>query len=78
MSAHPDSSNDPMPDDAHSQDVADGERTKVGVALGGGGMKGLAHVGVISVLEDLDVPVDLVTGCSVGAVVGAFLARLHG
>jgi len=74
-SAHPDSSNDAMPDDTRTQDVAEGERTKVGVALGGGGMKGLAHVGVISVLEDLDVPVGLITGCSVGAVVGAFLAR---
>jgi NTE family protein len=47
----------------------------LGLALGGGGMKGLAHVGVLSVLEEHDVAIDLVSGCSVGAVVGAFLAK---
>jgi NTE family protein len=69
-----------MPDEALPEKAAPSEdedgdgRTRVGLALGGGGMKGLAHVGVLSVLEDLGVAVDLVAGCSVGAVVGAFLA----
>lgn len=49
----------------------------IGLALGGGGMKGLAHVGVLSVLEEHDVRVDFVAGCSIGAVVGAFFAAGH-
>lgn len=49
----------------------------VGVALGGGGMKGLAHVGVLSVLEEHDTRVDFVAGASIGAVVGAFFAAGH-
>ena len=43
--------------------------TSVGVALGGGAAFGLAHVGVFKVLEENDVPVDMVAGCSMGSIV---------
>jgi len=46
-------------------------KTKVALALGGGGARGCAHIGVLKVLERANIPVDLVTGSSIGAVVGA-------
>jgi len=50
------------------------DRPTVGLVLGGGGAKGLAHVGVIKVLEDNQIPVDVVAGTSMGAIVGALYA----
>jgi NTE family protein len=47
---------------------------KVGVALGAGGMRGFAHVGVLAALASVGIPVDLLAGCSVGALVGALFA----
>ena len=49
-------------------------RPRVGLVLGGGGAKGLAHVGVISVLDELRVPVDCIAGTSMGALVGGAYA----
>jgi NTE family protein len=49
-------------------------RTKLGLALGAGGAKGYAHVGVLHVLQDAGYTVDYVSGSSIGAVVGAWLA----
>ncbi|MEG0379710.1 MAG: patatin-like phospholipase family protein [Eubacterium sp.] len=49
-------------------------RKKVGLALGSGGAKGLAHVGVLQALEENNVPIDLICGSSMGAVVGALYA----
>jgi NTE family protein len=49
-------------------------RPRIGLVLGGGGAKGAAHVGVLSVLEELHVPVDCVVGTSVGALVGGTYA----
>jgi NTE family protein/lysophospholipid hydrolase len=43
----------------------------VGLALGGGFARGLAHVGVLRALEELGIPVDLIGGSSIGAIVGA-------
>lgn len=43
----------------------------VGLVLSGGGAKGIAHAGVIQALEDNDIPVDYVTGTSMGAIMGA-------
>jgi NTE family protein len=50
------------------------ERPRIGLALGGGGAKGAAHVGVLSVLEELRVPVDCIVGTSMGALVGGTYA----
>jgi NTE family protein len=43
----------------------------IGLALGSGGARGLAHIGVIQVLEEHQVPIGVVTGSSIGALVGA-------
>src|SRR5436853_7929607 len=47
---------------------------RIGLALSGGGARGLAHIGVLKVLEELRVPVHCVTGTSMGAVVGGSFA----
>ena len=49
-------------------EVAD--RPKVGLALSGGGARGAAHLGVIRVLEENNVPIDYIAGTSMGAIVG--------
>lgn len=49
-------------------------RKKVGLALGGGGAKGFAHIGVIKVLEKNNIPIDYIAGTSIGALVGGFYA----
>ena len=46
----------------------------IGLALGGGGARGLAHIGVLKALETYRVPIDILTGSSIGAVVGAMYA----
>lgn len=53
---------------------SDPSRVRVGLALAGGGGRGLAHVGVLKVLEAEDVPIDLIAGTSIGAIVGAMYA----
>lgn len=49
-------------------------RKKVGLALGGGGAKGLVHIGVIKTLEKAGIPIDFVAGTSMGALVGGWYA----
>jgi NTE family protein len=49
-------------------------RTKLGLALGAGGAKGYAHVGALYALEEAGYVVDGVSGSSIGAIVGAYLA----
>src|SRR6202030_4040935 len=43
----------------------------IGVALGGGFARGMAHIGVLKVLEEEGIPVRIITGTSVGALIGA-------
>ncbi|MBW1919814.1 MAG: patatin-like phospholipase family protein [Deltaproteobacteria bacterium] len=50
------------------------KRPKIGLALGGGGARGLAHIGVLKVLEREGVPVDMIVGTSMGAIIGAAYA----
>ncbi|MFT5617220.1 MAG: NTE family protein [Arenicella sp.] len=50
------------------------KRPKVGLVLSGGGAKGLAHVGVLKVLEANHIPIDYIVGTSMGGIVGAFYA----
>ena len=47
---------------------------KVGLALGGGGGRGLAHIGVLEGLEKAGIKIDIVTGTSIGAVIGGIYA----
>ncbi len=48
---------------------------KIGIALGGGGARGLAHIGILKVFEEEGIPIHCISGASVGAVVGAMYAR---
>jgi NTE family protein len=51
-----------------------GKHIKLGLALGGGGARGLSHIGVLKVLERENIPVDMIVGSSIGALVGAAYA----
>ena len=59
---------------APSADVPAPTRPRIGLVLGGGGAKGAAHIGVLRVLDELRIPVDCVTGTSMGALVGGTFA----
>ena len=50
------------------------QRKKVAVVLSGGGAKGMAHIGVLKVLEQAGIPVDIVTGTSMGSIIGGLYA----
>lgn len=50
------------------------DRPKVALVLSGGGARGAAHVGVIRLLEEMQIPIDYVVGTSMGAIVGALYA----
>lgn len=47
---------------------------KVGLVFSGGGSKGLAHIGVLMALEENNIPIDFITGTSMGAIVGGMYA----
>jgi NTE family protein len=49
-------------------------RPKIGLALSGGGAKGLAHIGVLKVLEEAGIPIDYITGTSMGSIIGGLYA----
>ena len=51
-----------------------GGRPKVGVVLSGGGAKGVGHVGALKVIEKAGIPVDIITGTSMGSIVGGLYA----
>lgn len=59
---------------AETPEAATPSRPRIGLVLSGGGALGLAHVGVLKVLEELHVPVDCVAGTSMGAIVGGLYA----
>lgn len=49
-------------------------RPKIGLVLSGGGARGAAHVGVLKVLEEKRIPIDVIAGTSFGAIVGGMYA----
>ncbi|HEY7268274.1 MAG TPA: patatin-like phospholipase family protein [Dehalococcoidia bacterium] len=51
---------------------------KVGLALGGGGSKGFAHIGVMQVLRDEGIPIDVIAGTSIGSIIGALYSAGFG
>ncbi len=51
------------------------KKLKVGLVLGGGGARGLAHVGVLKVFQENDIKIDVITGTSIGALVGGLYAQ---
>ncbi|MCB9508557.1 MAG: patatin-like phospholipase family protein [Deferribacteres bacterium] len=61
-----------MPHVGTAQHIPD--HPKVGLVLSGGGAKGFAHIGVLKVLEEIEMPIDFITGTSMGAVIGGLYA----
>ena len=55
-------------------EVGSPERPRIGLALSGGGARGIAHIGVLKVLEEMRIPISCVTGTSMGAIVGGAYA----
>lgn len=55
---------------AQQDSIGTNGRKKVAVVLSGGGAKGMAHIGVLKVLEKAGIPVDIVTGTSMGSIIG--------
>ncbi len=56
------------------QTLAAQKHKKIGLALSGGGARGIAHIGVIMALEENNIPIDLVAGTSMGSIVGGLYA----
>ena len=50
------------------------QRPKIGLALSGGGARGLAHIGVLRALEEQHIPIDYIAGTSAGALIGGMYA----
>ena len=50
------------------------KRGKIGLVLSGGGARGLAHLGVLGVLEEHNIPIDLIAGTSIGGIIAGYLA----
>ena len=48
---------------------------QIGVVLGGGGARGVSHIGMLQALEEIGIPIDAIGGCSIGAFVGGLYAR---
>ncbi|GAA4966225.1 patatin-like phospholipase family protein [Algibacter aquimarinus] len=59
---------------AKAQNETGENRPKVGLVLSGGGAKGLAHIGVLKVIDSLGVKIDYVAGTSMGSIIGALYA----
>ena len=59
---------------AYADEIERDGRPTVGLVLSGGGARGAAHAGVIKVLEEMRVPIDLIVGTSMGAIVGGLYA----
>jgi NTE family protein len=56
---------------ARPEDTTPKERPRIGLALAGGFARGIAHIGVLRVLREAGIPIDVVAGTSVGALIGA-------
>lgn len=59
---------------AASASTSTKSRPKVGVVLSGGGAKGIAHVGTLKLLEELNIPIDYIAGTSMGSIIGGLYA----
>ena len=56
-------------------ELAGQDRPKIGLALGSGAALGLSHIGVLKALKEAKIPLDMIAGTSIGAVIGAFFAK---
>ena len=62
------------PEAACGTRAAGDTRPRIGLALGGGGARGIAHISVLRMIEELHIPIDCVAGTSMGALVGGLYA----
>jgi NTE family protein len=53
------------------------DRLKIGIALSGGGLRGVSHIGILKVLMDENIPIDYIAGTSAGSIIAAFIALGH-
>ncbi len=60
--------------DAPAQTTASSAKPRIGLVLSGGGARGMAHAGVIQVLEEMKIPIYCIAGTSMGAIVGGLYA----
>ncbi|MCK5393262.1 MAG: patatin-like phospholipase family protein, partial [Candidatus Omnitrophica bacterium] len=51
------------------------EKYKIGLALGSGSARGLAHIGVLKALKENNITIDMIAGSSIGALIGAYFAK---
>jgi len=49
-------------------------RPRIGLVLSGGGARGIAHIGVLKILEEMRIPIDVIAGTSMGSIVGGLYA----
>lgn len=54
--------------------AADPLRPRIGLVLGGGGARGIAHIGVLKLLEEMRIPIDCIAGTSMGSIIGGLYA----
>ncbi|MDD6542048.1 MAG: patatin-like phospholipase family protein [Prevotella sp.] len=59
---------------SQAQTVSGQQRPKVAVVLSGGGAKGMAHIGALRVIERAGIPIDIITGTSIGSLIGGLYA----
>jgi len=52
----------------------DNDRPKIGLVLSGGGARGFAHIGVLKVIEAMNIPIDVIVGTSMGSIIGGLYA----
>lgn len=64
------SSSPPPANSVHSDSIHGSQHPNVALALGGGGVRGAAHIGVLRVLQQEGIPIDYIVGNSMGAIVG--------
>ncbi len=67
-------SNAAIPDAPTPVPAHDLTRPRICLVLSGGGARGMAHIGVLKILEDLKIPIDCIAGTSMGAIVGGLYA----
>ncbi|MDD5168301.1 MAG: patatin-like phospholipase family protein, partial [Syntrophales bacterium] len=63
-----------LPSGAQTDTSTPVKRPRIGLVLSGGGARGIAHIGVLRVLEQMRVPIDCIAGTSMGAIVGGLYA----
>lgn len=61
----------------NNETIKTSNRPKIGIALSGGGAKGVAHLGVLKALEERKIPIDMISGVSAGSIIGALYADGH-